>query len=215
MTRFGMVVDVRKCIGCWSCAVSCRFEHFLPAGMYWNRVLIGETGRFPSAAKEMYPVLCNHCEDAPCVAVCPTGASHKNEDEVVLVDYDRCMGCRYCVVACPYQQRTFYDRDPEYYEGQGKTELEKLNARRNGLQMGTVVKCTFCAERIEAGREKGLVPGVDREATPACVNACPVQARVFGDLDDPNSNVSTRIRERRGEPLHPEFNTKPCVYYVK
>jgi len=215
MSRWGMVIDVKKCVGCWGCSIACKEEHFLPRGILWNRVLISERGKFPMAEKVMYPVLCNHCKEAACVEVCPTGASFKREDGIVVIDYDQCSGCRACVVACPYQQRSFYDdENAEYFPGQGLTAFEVLGRELYPLQKGTVVKCTFCVERVEEGLEKGLRPGVDREATPACVDICPVGARTFGDLDDPLSNVTELIRHRKGTQFHPEFGTDPSVYYV-
>ena len=126
MPRWGMVIDLKRCIACWGCSIACKQEHFLPRGIFWNRVLISERGTFPTAEKIMFPVLCNHCDDAACVDVCPTGASHKTEDGTVLINYDECTGCRACVIACPYQQRTFYDgENDEYFPGQGYTEFEK------------------------------------------------------------------------------------------
>lgn len=215
MARWGMVIDLKRCIGCWGCSVACKEEHFLPRGIYWNRVLIGESGKYPTVTKIMYPVLCNHCKEAACVEVCPTGATFQREDGIVMVDYDQCTGCRYCVIACPYQQRTPYKDDKaEYYPGQGFTQFEILGKEIYPFQKGTVTKCNFCVERIEEGLEKGLKPGVDMDATPACVNICPVEARVFGDLDDPSSNVSELIKTRKGYQLHPEFETDPSVYYI-
>lgn len=210
-----MVVDLKRCVGCWACTIGCKQEHFLPPGIFWTRVLINEAGKYPNVRKEMYPVLCNHCKEAACVKVCPTGATTKREDGLVMVDYDKCIGCRYCLIACPYQQRTFYaDEKKEYFPGQGLTAFEKLGREIYPFQKGTVVKCNFCLERIEEGLKKELKPGLDREATPACVNNCPPTARVFGDLDDPTSEVSRLIKERRGLPLHPEFGTEPSVYYL-
>jgi len=210
-----MVIDVKKCVGCWGCSIACKEEHFLPRGVLWNRVLISERGKFPTVEKIMYPILCNHCREAACVEACPTGASLKREDGIVLIDYDQCSGCRACVVACPYQQRIFYDdENVEYFPGQGLTAFEVLGRELYPLQKGTVVKCTFCVERVEEGLEKGLKPGVDREATPACVNICPVGARTFGDLEDPMGNVVELIRHRKGSQFHTEFATDPSVYYV-
>jgi len=119
------------------------------------------------------------------------------------------------VVACPYQQRTIYnDSKTGYFSAQGLTELEVIGQKLYPLKPGTVVKCDFCKEKIEEGIRKGLNPGVDREATPACINNCPVKARVFGNLSDPNSKVSILIRQRKGFQLHPEFGTDPSVYYI-
>jgi len=183
--------------------------------MFWNRILISETGNYPTVTKQMYPILCNHCEEAACVKVCPSGATAIRDDGIVTIDYDKCIGCRYCLIACPYQQRTYYaDGNKEYFPGQGLTELEIIGKELYPLQPGTVAKCNFCAERVDDGISGGLQPGVDREATPACVINCPAKARYFGDLDDPYSDVSRLIRERNGVPLHPDYNTKPSVYYV-
>ncbi|MBW2030213.1 MAG: 4Fe-4S dicluster domain-containing protein [Deltaproteobacteria bacterium] len=215
MARYGMVIDLKKCIGCWSCTISCKEEHFLPKGVFWNRVLISESGKYPAVKKEMYPVLCNHCKEAACVDVCPTGATYKREDGIVVVDADKCIGCRYCLIACPYQQRTPYrDDKAEWFPGQGLTEFEKIGRVLYPLQKGTMTKCNFCAERIDDGLKKGLKPGEDNEATPACVIGCPVNARIFGDLDDPSSKVSELIKVRRGYQLHPDLGTDPSVYYI-
>lgn len=215
MVRWGMVIDLKRCIGCYSCMIACKQEHFLPPNIFWNRILMSETGEYPQVSNHVYPVLCNHCQEAICVKVCPSGATLRREDGLVNIDYDKCVGCRYCVVACPYQQRTFYsDGDKGYFPGQGLTELEVLGRELYPLQPGTVVKCNFCEEKIDEGIRKGLKPGVDREATPACVNNCPTKARHFGDLDDPKSKVSTLIRQKKGFQLHPEFGTDPSVYYI-
>lgn len=215
MPRYGMVIDLKRCIGCFSCMIACKQEHFLPPGIYWSRVLSGEKGRYPQVSRQIYPVLCNHCKEAPCVKVCPTGASQKREDGIVHVDGKKCIGCRYCVISCPYQQRTFNDgSEREYFPGQGLTKLEIIGKDLYPLEKGTVVKCNFCAERLDKGIEKGLEPGVDREATPACVITCPSKARTFGDLDDPRSKVSALIRQRKGYQLRPERGTDPSVYYI-
>jgi Fe-S-cluster-containing dehydrogenase component len=215
MARWGMVINLHKCIGCYACMLACKQEHFLPPQVFWGRVLVGELGKYPSVQKQTYPVLCNHCEEAACVGVCPTGATTKREDGIVVVDYDKCVGCRYCVMACPYQQRTFYGNGKrEYFPGQGFTEWEIIGRRLYPLQEGTVVKCTFCAERIDGGLKRGLNPGVDRDATPACVIACPAKARYFGDFDDTKSEVSRLVSERKAFQLSPESGTNPSVYYI-
>ncbi len=215
MARWGMGINLNKCIGCYACMLACKQEHFLPPDIFWSRVLIGEVGRYPGVHKLIYPVLCNHCEEAACVDACPTGASTKREDGTITIDYEKCAGCRYCIVACPYQQRSFFSNDKkEYFPDQGLTELEVIGRQLYPFQEGTVVKCNFCVERIDAGLERGLKPGTDREATPACVIACPAKARYFGDLDDPTCEVSRLIGEKKAFQLHPEFGTNPSVYYI-
>lgn len=213
--RWGMVIDLKRCVGCYSCMISCKQENFLPPSYFWNRVLIGESGKYPNVRKLMYPVLCNHCKEAPCVDVCPTGATSKREDGIVLVNFDECIGCRSCLIACPYQQRSFLDNDQtEYFPGQGLTPYDVLGKKLKNYQKGTVFKCDFCREKIDKALERSMKPGIDREATPACVLACPAKARYFGDLDDPESGVSCLIRDKKGFQLHPEFSTEPSVYYL-
>jgi phenylacetyl-CoA:acceptor oxidoreductase subunit 1 len=163
-----------------------------------------------------YAVRCNQCKDAPCVDVCPTGATSQRPDGIVEIDAALCMGCRYCVIACPYQNRTFLSKEKNinYFPNHPKTRFEKMRDKLYPHEVGTTQKCNFCAERIDKGLPKGLKPGIDRDATPACVNTCQARALTFGDLDDPNSNVSKLIREKKGTQLHSEYGTDPSVYYV-
>ncbi len=214
--RWGMLINLVKCAGCYGCVIKCKQEHFLPPDVMWGRLLMSEAeGQYPSVKKNTYPVLCNHCKEPVCVEVCPTGATLQREDGIVEVDSDKCMGCRYCLISCPYQVRTYMSsEDKEYFPGQGLTELEEVGKKLYPHQKGVVTKCNFCLERVDKGIEEGLKPGQDREATPACVNTCPTKARYFGDLDDPDSEISVLIREKRAVPLHPEHGTEPCVYYV-
>ena len=214
MTRWGMVIDAKTCVGCYACMLACKQEHFLSPTVAWNRLIFKEEGKYPAVKERMVSVLCNHCEDAPCVAACPTGASYKREDGIVLVDHDKCVGCTACVMACPYHQRTYIDEIRESFPGQGFTAPELLGQQLYPHTPGTVDKCVFCAERIDAGIAAGKVPGKDRAATPACVNTCMTKSRHFGDLDDPTSEVSSLIRSHNGKPLHPEMGTKPSVYYI-
>ncbi len=147
--------------------------------------------------------------------VCPTGASFQREDGIIAIDSDKCSGCGYCLVSCPYQQRTPCPSGSEgYFPGQKLTEFEKIGRELHAFKEGTVVKCTFCEDRIDEGLARGLSPGLDREATPACVNNCPVKARWFGDLNEPSGKVSILIRQRKGFQLHPELGTDPSVYYI-
>jgi len=210
-----MVVDLSSCVRCFACVAACRIEHYLPMGITWPKLVAMETGgEHPTVST--YSVRCNQCKDAPCVDACPTGATTRRPDGIVSIDQDKCVGCRYCVVACPYQNRTFLskDKDQGFFPGKSRTPFEKEVKKLYKHQIGTTEKCNFCVERIDAGLAKGLKPGIDREATPACVNTCPARALTFGDLDDPHSEVSRLIREHGGFQLHPEYNTDPSVYFI-
>ncbi|HAK55048.1 MAG TPA: hypothetical protein DCP38_06140 [Acidobacteria bacterium] len=212
--RLGMFVDLDSCIGCHGCTVACKVEHATPLGIEWLRVGLWEAGEYPDSVRLSYPMRCNHCTAAPCVRVCPTGANQeREEDGIVWIDQNKCVGCRYCVIACPYQVISFHPREKSNFPS--RTDLapsEKARQRRYPLQTGTAIKCNFCKERVDEGREKGLTPGVDRAATPACVNTCQGQAMVFGDLDDTDSRVSRAIRENGGRHFHTEFSTQPSSY---
>ena len=198
--RWGMVIDLKRCIGCYGCQLACKAEHGTPPGVYFARVLKQEEGQYPTVRQLFLPVLCNHCEDPPCVDACPTGASFKwEEDGIVDIDHDRCVGCRACMMACPYTNRYFNDQPPHYFP-QGMTPYEEARTQRH--QQNVVMKCNFCRDRVRAGK------------LPACVANCPTIARHFGDLDDPLSEVSVLIKERGGFTLHPEIGTGPSVYYL-
>jgi phenylacetyl-CoA:acceptor oxidoreductase subunit 1 len=187
-------------------------------GMTWPRLIAWEPEAEPGneALLTTFPVRCNQCKDAPCVEVCPAGASIKRDDGIVYIDNNKCVGCRYCVVVCPYQNRTFLskDKDSGYFPEHDMTRFEKAGKKIYPHTHGTTEKCNFCMERIDAGMAKGLKPGVDREATPACVNTCQARALTFGDLDDPDSEVSRLIKEKNGFQLYPEYETDPSVYYI-
>ena len=200
MARYGMVIDLKRCIGCYACAMACKAENGTPPGVWWSKVLTGEIGKYPNARITYAPVLCMHCENPACVEVCPTGASYKRPDGIVAVNYDACMGCRYCETACPYGARTFVDALKPYYPKFGLTPYEQLMYKKH--QAGVVEKCNFCLERVAQGQE------------PACVETCVGYARHFGDLDDPNSEVSKLIARRHGYQLLPELGTNPSVYYL-
>jgi len=199
--RYGMVIDMRRCVGCHACTAACKQKNATPPGVFWRKVMIKEEGKFPNSAPVSMPLLCMHCGEPACVDVCPTGASYKTEEGPVLIDHDKCIGCRACIVACPYDARTSLKEINEYYPGMGKTAYEK--AREGEHTIGTASKCTFCVDRILEGKD------------PLCVHTCIAKAAVFGDLDDPASEVSKRILQHDAQPLLPEMGTSPSVFYIQ
>ena len=211
MTRYGMIVDLRRCVGCQTCTAACKYEKALPHNVFLNRTVDYETGEYPNVRRTFLPILCMHCETAPCEKICPTNSTKKRDDGIVWVDYEECAGCRLCMAACPYGVRIFFNGAEQFY-GKGDTPLDRRVKERYPPEV--VLKCDFCRERVDKGIEKGLSPGIDPEATPVCVISCVTEARKFGDLDDPNSEVSKLIRERKGFQLHPHHGTNPAVYYV-
>ena len=210
MTRYGMVVDLGRCIGCAACVASCSVFHGTAKGALWNQIVYAEKGTLPNTTRLLMPKACQQCDNTPCVKVCPTGATYKRADGIVIVDYSKCIGCKYCIAACPYDARSYLPSLAPYFDS-GFTPLEDMSSNQ---EAGVAQKCTFCADKIDAGVKAGLTPGVDRDATPACVNTCSASARYFGDLDDPNSNVSQIIANRRAHQLLPELGTEPKVYYI-
>jgi phenylacetyl-CoA:acceptor oxidoreductase subunit 1 len=176
----------------------------------WRRVLDVEAGEYPDVQRAFLPGGCQHCDDPPCASACPTTATKKRADGIVTIDYDLCIGCAYCAVACPYQARYKTPRARFAYGDPIDNERARLDER----SLNVATKCTFCVDRIDAGVAKGLTPGVDPEATPACVNACITQTMAFGDLDDPDSNVSKLIADNRHFRMHEELGTGPGFYYL-
>ncbi len=211
MTRYVMVVDLRRCTGCQTCTAACKHANGTPPGVQWRRVLDIETGVFPNVRRTFVPVSCMHCGSPPCMDVCPTGATYQRDDGRVAINYDVCIGCAYCAVACPYQQR-FKVQDAQFAYGAEPTAAEERQF--DPARLGVSTKCTFCSDRIDRARETGQVPGVDPEVTPACVNSCIGTALHFGDRDDPQSNVSTLLRENRHFRMHEELGTDPGIYYL-
>ncbi|MDI6695869.1 MAG: 4Fe-4S dicluster domain-containing protein [Anaerolineales bacterium] len=206
--HWGMVISLDQCIGCEYCLRACSAVNDVKTDKPWN-IVVEEKN---SAGHPFYfSRPCLHCQNAPCVEVCPVKATYHREDGLVVMDYDRCIGCRYCEVACPYDARKFNwetrdDVNP-YIPTWGIAEVERR-------PRGVVEKCTFCIHRIDAGLKQGLTPGVHPEATPACVNICPVGARVFGDLKDPNSQVSILVKNNPTVVLREELGTRPSVLYL-
>ena len=201
MPRWGMVIDLSLCVGCYACTMACKAENGTPPGIWYAPVYEKEVGRFPNVKRLFIPTLCNHCEDAPCLKACPTGAIFKRDDGIVMVNEEVCCGSRACVEACPYGAMHFYEEEKGEF-GDELTPLEKLNFAK--WDPGTVQKCTFCAHRIDEGRYE-----------PACVETCPAKCRFFGDLDDPHSEVSHLVRNGNAQQPREEYGTQPSVSYLR
>jgi len=156
------------------------------------------------------PVGCQHCDEPACLDVCPTTATKKRADGIVTIDYDICIGCAYCAVACPYQARYKTERASFAYGQASAHETQ----RRDDDRLAVATKCTFCVDRIDSGLAQGLKPGVDPAATPACVNACIADALAFGDLDDPGSNINRLLEANQHFRMHEELGTGPGFFYL-
>jgi Fe-S-cluster-containing dehydrogenase component len=206
--RWAMVIDQSKCVGCGHCTQACKAHNDVSPDIEWNRIVEGEV---VGGQQTYIPVPCMQCADAPCTHVCPVGATYQRDDGIVMMDYDKCIGCRYCEISCPYGSRSF---NWEEFTGPnpavptwGQPEV----ARR---PRGVVEKCSFCYQRIDRGLAMGLTPGVDQAATPSCVVACPMGARLFGDLNDPESPVSKALASHASYRLKEGLGTEPRVYYL-
>ena len=226
MPRWGMVIDLDKCFACQSCTAACRMENNTPVAgknqadvgraILWNEVLPFVEGEYPNVKTTMLPRPCMHCDNPACIKVCPVQATYKNEEGIVLVDYERCIGCRMCTVACPYAVRYFNWYAPEWPE-----DLKKHLNPEPEVQprpKGVVEKCTFCVQRLRKARETASAAGRTFVATdyiPACVQTCTGHARYFGDLDDPESLVSKLAHSPRAFRMFEELGTQPKVYYLK
>ncbi len=202
--RLGMVIDLKRCIGCQTCMISCKVSNRVPQGMFWNRVestaedcYDGAVGSWPYLSRTYTPIACQHCENPACERVCPTGATYVDDEGRVEIDYDRCIGCRMCMAACPYNARQFNWSDPAYDPefAYGRSDVPVR-------PQGVAEKCTLCRERTAQGGQ------------PMCVSTCLGHVRVFGDLDDPDSEVSRLLAANNAVQLLPEMGTNPHVYYL-
>jgi Fe-S-cluster-containing dehydrogenase component len=211
--RWGMVIDTRKCVGCHACTVACIAENKLPPGVVYRPVIDQEVGTYPNVTRRFLPRPCLQCDEPPCVSVCPVGATYSRADGIVAIDYDRCIGCRYCIPACPYSARTFdaghtYTEDSpaqQEYELLASYEYGTSRERRQGgdaSPIGNVRKCHFCLHRLEQGE------------LPMCVTTCIGVANYFGDLNDPGSLVSEMAAQPNAVVLKEELGTKPKVTYL-
>ena len=220
--RWSMVLDLEKCVGCHACTIACKAENKLPPGVVYRRVIERETGEYPNVARRFIPVSCMHCDDPPCVPVCPVHATYKRPDGLVEINYDTCIGCRYCIAACPYGARSFDwgefygDSTPGReetngvlagetpYEGAGAPAFEYGRRRTrigNESPVGNARKCHLCLHRVSDGM------------LPACVSTCIGAATYFGDANDPDSLVAEQIASPDVIRLKDDLATKPKVHY--
>ncbi len=205
MPRYGMVIDLKRCYGCYACVMACKVKNHTPPGVFWSRVLKSETGTYPNTVRQALPVLCMHCEQPSCLEVCPTGATVQRDDGIVVVNKEDCMGCKYCMMACPYGARYSVDDWESYFpDGLPLSPYEEFakQAWEKKSGIGVATKCDFCLDRMAEGKE------------PSCVTACPAMARTIGDLDDLECEASVLIRTHRGTVLNPEIGNQPKVYYL-
>lgn len=227
MPRYAMVIDLQRCVGCGACSLACRSENNVPEGIYWSNKITETSGTFPNVRYHYIPTLCNHCENAPCVRGCPTQAMHKLDNGITMHNPNKCIGCKYCEFNCPYgviyfnwrQAHPFWRQENALIKGgtyspaemtreAGGKVIPNYNPERDetlaGIRpKGVVEKCTFCDHRVK----RGLLP--------ACVEACPADARVFGDVSDPSSEVSILLGKFRPFRLREQLGTDPHVFYIR
>ena len=229
--RYAMVIDLARCIGCEACTVACKIEHNVSVSspkelarrIQWTEVyFLKERGQYPYVKTDIDPRPCMHCENPPCVSVCPVGATYQDKDRgLVLQRYERCIGCRYCTTACPYGARYFNWSTPDYG---GKLREAALNPdphpQVKKRYKGIVEKCTFCVERLDrleakAEKEGRAITDEELHHICTCVKTCMGKARHYGDLNDPNSTVSKLARSGRAFRLLEELGTEPKVIYLR
>ena len=205
MTRYGMAINKTRCIGCQTCVFACKMQNGVPKDLRWNRVVTegggvadDAQGEYPNLTRSYLPLACQHCENPACQRVCPTGATYKDELGRVEIDYDKCIGCRMCMSACPYNGvRSFNWEEPAFHMDYAMGSKDVPEHQKH-----VVEKCTFCYHRTSQGIE------------PACMHLCVGRARFWGDLDDPNSEVSQLIATRSHKRLLEERGTEPSTYYL-
>ncbi len=228
MARWGMSIDLDRCTGCQACVVACKQENNVPfstpeeaeygRGISWIKLMTTTEGEYPEVKVRYIPMFCQHCDNPPSVKVCPTGAMFKTSPEMgstVGHVYARCIGCRYCANACPYQIVYFNWSEPSWPE-----ELKRsFNPDKSIRYKGVVEKCEFCDHRQQKARDRAAAEGRDLRGegdyVPACVQSCPTQAMVFGDLDDPSTRVYKLSKSPRAYRMQEDLGTEPKVYYLK
>jgi molybdopterin-containing oxidoreductase family iron-sulfur binding subunit len=227
--RLAMIIDLQRCVGCGACSIACKNENNVQGDIAWASRITRTVGKFPNVRYEVIVTLCNHCENAPCVTGCPTTAMYKGDGDITMHDPGKCIGCRYCIINCPYEvihfnsgktHKFWRDNKPlieggtssavEVTQKVGGTVIPYYNPTRElshpgtGLRYkGIVEKCTLCDHRVKKGE------------LPYCVEACPADARIFGDLNNPNSEVNQILGKYRSWRLKENLGTEPKVFYVR
>ena len=202
--KYVLLVDLRRCVGCTSCQITCKMENAVPIGQFRSRVDIADVGEYPKPKRYFFPKTCNQCDEPPCILSCPVkGATYKREDGIVMVNRDLCIGCGRCVDACPYGSRFLHPyipvkNDPSKY---AKDVPEVKGKKAKDLRV--VDKCDYCSQRLAEGIEE-----------PACVRNCVGKARFFGDTSDPTSEVSKLMASIKTTKWDPEFGTKPRTTFI-
>ena len=199
-----LVVDLDRCTGCETCTVACKYQNNLGLGEYWNHVVpVGPIGKHPNIEMYWLPLMCQQCTDAPCIEICPTGASQRAENGVVIIDQKACIGCKSCLAACPYSDA----------DGQAKPSVRWFNEETR-----TVGKCFLCNNlcKDSDGNDNVLDPFDPAHAVPPCVRACSNGARFYGDLDDPHSAASKALAAAAPEDVHyfKDAGNKPVSAYI-
>jgi len=223
MTRWGMVIDLDRCTGCGACEVACKSENNIATvspeqadmgrAFAWMKVMTEVEGDFPNTTMRFVPRPCMHCDNPPCVNVCPVAATYINEEGIVGQIYPRCIGCRYCANACPYTVKYFNWFAPEW----PAAERQHLNPDVSLRPKGVIEKCTFCHHRLQKAREDARAEGRElreEDYQPACAEVCPTGAIVFGDLQNPRHRVSALKHDSRAMRLMEDLGTEPKVYYL-
>jgi molybdopterin-containing oxidoreductase family iron-sulfur binding subunit len=219
-----MAIDLDRCTGCEACVIACHAENNLPVSTpaeaargrtaHWIRIDRYYEGEFPDIKVKYVPVLCQQCDNAPCEPVCPVYATYHNQEGLNVQVYNRCVGTFYCANNCPYTVRYFNWFEPQWPEPLALQHNPDVAVR----EAGVMEKCTFCIQRIKRAKESATQDGrpiADGDVQPACVQSCPAEAMIFGDLNDPASKVSQAARSGRATRLLEELGTKPKVFYLQ